>query len=124
MTTFDIEKGKQFLRKREEIKQKERTELFQQAWKDFSRIVELLVTKYKPYRIYCRGSLLDPEKFTKMSDIDIAVEGLSNPLDGLHAQGDAEELTDFPVDLVELERIHPLHVETIRKRGELYYERE
>jgi len=123
MEAFNIEKAKQFLTNREEEKQKELSGLFYQAQEDFQRIVDFLIAKYNPTKIFGWGSLLEPQKFTKMSDIDIAVEGLSGPLEGLHAQGDAEELTMFPVDLVELERIHPLHAETIRERGKLFYER-
>jgi hypothetical protein len=43
---------------------------------------------------------------------------------GLHALDDACKLTRFPVDLVEMERIHPAHAETIRKEGKLVYERD
>lgn len=124
MRAFNSEKAKQSLHKREEEKQNKRMKLFRKAQKDFTRISEMLITKYKPLRLYCWGSLLNPETFTEVSDIDIAVEGFTNPMDGLHAQSDAENLTDFPVDLVELERIHPLHAVSIRTRGKLFYERE
>jgi len=33
------------------------------------------------------------------------------------------ELTDFPLDLVELERIETVHAESIRRNGRLVYER-
>jgi predicted nucleotidyltransferase len=123
MANFNIKKAKENLEKREAQKRSELEKLLVQAQADFERIVEMLITKYRPERIYTWGSLMDPEKFTNMSDIDIALEGLPGPLDGLHAQSDAQEATSFPVDLVELERIHPSHAETIRERGKLVYER-
>jgi len=122
--SFDKEKTRRFLREREAKREEALTRRFEKAQRDFSRIVELIKEKYHPKRIYTWGSLLDRKAFSTISDIDIAVEGLSGPLEGLHAKSDAEDLTDFPVDLVELERIHPLHAETIRERGKLIYERE
>ncbi len=123
MPDFDIAAAKKRLIQQETVKRRAHETLRQQAEEDCRRIVDYLVKKYNPKRIYKWGSMLSPGKFTTMSDIDIAVEGLAGPLDGLHAQGDAEELTDFPVDLVELERIHPLHAKTIRERGKILYER-
>ena len=37
--------------------------------------------------------------------------------------GDAQALTGFPVDLVQMEKIAPEYAEDIRKRGQLIYER-
>lgn len=122
--SFDKEKTRRFLREREAKREEKLTRRFEKAQRDFSIIVELIKEKYRPKRIYTWGSLLDRRTFSTISDIDIAVEGLSGSLEGLHAKSDAEDLTDFPVDLVELERIHPLHAETIRERGKLIYERE
>ena len=68
----------------------------------------MLVRDYQPKRIYQWGSLLHPQHFQEISDIDIAVEGLTDPMDGLHALDDACQLTRFPVDLVELERMDAL----------------
>ena len=93
-----------------------------QAQADFNQIRDMRVRDYHPKRIYQWGSLLTPEKFQEISDIDIAVEGLTDPIAGLHALDDACQLTRFPVDLVELERIHPTHAETIRTQGKLVYE--
>jgi len=56
------------------------------------------------------------------SDIDIAVEDLHDPLAGLRALDDASELTSFPVDIVELDRIDRRHAETILSEGKVVYE--
>ena len=67
------------------------------------------------------GSLLRPGGFREWSDIDIAMEGLNDPLDGLRAADDASVLTEFPVDIVELDRIDPRHAETILREGKVVY---
>ncbi len=83
----------------------------------------MLVKKYRPLRIVQWGSLLRPGGVREWSDIDIAMEGLNDPLDGLRAADDASALTEFPVDIVELDRIDPRHAETILREGKVVYER-
>jgi predicted nucleotidyltransferase len=61
--------------------------------------------------------------FNVISDIDIAFEGLLDRLAGLKIQDAAESMTDFPVDIVELERVHPAIAEDIKQHGRLRYER-
>ena len=101
-----------------------RAEKLLEAQRDFDRIVEYLINEYRPLRIYQWGSLLHTGHFSEISDIDIAVEGLADPLAGLDAAAGAERLTRFPIDLVELERIHPAHAESIKAHGRVVYERE
>ncbi len=120
---FDVQRAKKHLESRQAERREELELLREQALKDMHRIVEMLIAVYNPRRVYSWGSVHKPGTFSRVSDIDIAVEGLAGPIEGLHAQGDAEELTEFPVDLVELERVHPLHAETIRARGKLLYDR-
>ena len=112
--TFDVEAARQALARRGADRQKRERGLASEAQADFCRICEMLVSKYRPRRIYQWGSLLQPERFQEISDIDIAIEGLEDPLAGLHALDDACQLTRFPVDLVEIERIHTAHAKTIR----------
>ena len=120
---FDIEAARQSLRDREKDRQRQLDSLYRKAISDFERIVSHLISKYDPVRIFQWGSLLHRERFREWSDIDIALEGLSHPLAGLNAAGDAQEMTEISVDLVELERIHPLHAQSIRSEGRLVYER-
>ena len=72
--------------------------------------------------IYQWGSLLENRHFSEMSDIDIALEGVMDPvlLSGL--LGKAEQLTSFPLDIVAIEQIHPAYAEYIRHRGKVAYE--
>ncbi|MDZ7318873.1 MAG: nucleotidyltransferase domain-containing protein [candidate division KSB1 bacterium] len=84
----------------------------------------MIIHKYRPAKIYQWGSLLNERLFSEHSDIDIALEGLDSVEDYFALLGDAGEMTSFPLDIVLLEKIHPLHAESIKKKGRLIYERE
>jgi predicted nucleotidyltransferase len=83
----------------------------------------MIVKEYKPLRIYQWGSLLEDRHFSEISDIDIAVEGITDTaaLSGLRAA--AEQLTYFQLDIVAIEHVHPAYAEHIRHRGRVVYER-
>ncbi len=123
MKDFDVVAARASLARREARRKALLDARREQAQRDFDRIVEYLVRDFRPLRIYQWGSLLRTERFSEISDIDVALEGLDDPLAGLHAAAGAERLTDFPVDLVELERIHPVYAASIRQEGKLVYER-
>ncbi len=122
--TFDVVAAKRAFAQRHALRRDRLLALVGQAQEDFCRIIDMLVRDYHPRRIYQWGSLLHPERFQDISDIDIAVEGWEDPMTGLHALDTACQMTGFPVDLVELERIHPAHADTIRKEGRLVYDRD
>ena len=103
MKDRDIEIARHFVTRRRARRREHLDARLEEARRDFDRIVEKLVSDYRPLRIYQWGSLLHGEHFSEISDIDIAVEGFTDPLAGLHAAAAAERLTRFPVDLVELE---------------------
>jgi predicted nucleotidyltransferase len=119
----DLEKVRSFL----EAKARRRYRLLDarlnEAKRDFEKIVRMIRRKYAPRRIYQWGSLLHPERFTEISDIDIAVEGVGSVESFFALLRDAEALSGFPLDIVEIERIHPLHAESIKKKGKLIYEK-
>ncbi|TVR60889.1 MAG: nucleotidyltransferase domain-containing protein [Spirochaetaceae bacterium] len=120
---IDITRARATLERRRQNRAAELAKREKDAHAAVHQILELLLEKYKPLRVYQWGSLLHEGEFREWSDIDIAVEGLSDPLDGLRAADDASRLTDIPVDLVELDRIDPRHAATIRDEGRLLYER-
>ena len=107
-------------RKRAE-KKRRRIELFEKANRDFQRIVAMIIKKYQPTRLYQWGSLLDQNKFKEYSDIDIAVEGITEPKKIFALLDDADRMTEFPVDIVTLESIHSLHANSIRTKGVIIY---
>lgn len=123
VSDFDYESARRFLRRREETRREALRTRLQAARRDFDRIVDLAVEKYRPARIYQWGSLLYPRSFSERSDIDIAVEGIASAEDFLALYGEACALTGFELDLVQLEKAYPAHAASIRERGRLIYER-
>lgn len=121
-SSIDIEKARDFLRRKRQARKEELDRRFARAWEDFRRIAEVIREKYHPRRIYQWGSLLNREQFSEISDIDIAVEGIKTVDQFFAMYGEALRLASFPLDLVEIEKIHPLHARDIRERGRLVHE--
>ena len=68
------------------------------------------------------GSLARGEAWEK-SDIDIALQGLPSAKVYFDLFGDAMDMTTFPLDIVEIEKIEPEYRESIIENGKLIYER-
>ena len=68
------------------------------------------------------GSLLDLEQFDENSDIDIAIEGITEAERYFALLGDAMEMTRFPLDIIQLEKIEPEFAELILLKGKIIYE--
>ena len=118
----DIQRARANLLKREEIRREARRKRFEAASGDFARIVEMIIDRYSPRRIVQWGSLLHPDQFDESSDIDIAVEGITDADRYFALLGDAMALTRFRVDIVQLEKIEPEFAELIRLKGKVLYE--
>jgi predicted nucleotidyltransferase len=123
MEAFDIAGARESLRIRKSELLKERERLFYRASGDCSAIIKMIIEVFNPKRIYGWGSLLDKKMFTDYSDIDIALEGMGSIEDLFELERMAESMTDFPLDIVELEKINPLHADSIRAKGKVLYER-
>jgi len=118
-----VQQAREFIRKKEERIKSEKNPHFEQAWCDFDKIVEMIIKKYNPKRIWQWGSLLDQFFFSNISDIDIAVEGIKDWSTLFAMLGDAEKLTNFPLHLVDIKDVNPIFSEYIKKNGKLVYER-
>lgn len=123
MVEFNIQKARAFVQQKQAKRSQKNHQLFEKAWQDFENIVRVLTQKYHLRRIYQWGSLLDEKQFSSISDIDIAVEGIQSVEQYFQMLEEVDQLTDFHLDLVDIERIDPIHAETIKKRGKLVYER-
>jgi len=119
----DIAKARAFVAEKERRQQTALLRKLRRARSDFQKIVALIVEKYQPLRIYQWGSLLDEFSFSEISDIDIAMEGITSAETFFQIYGDAMDLTDFPVHVVQLEKIEPEFRELIVTQGKLIYER-
>jgi len=93
------------------------------ATEDARAIIELIAVQFSPERIYQWGSVLRQGAFREYSDIDIALEGVTDAGAFFQILKQAEALTSFPVDIVQLETIEPEFADSIRKHGVLVYER-
>jgi len=123
MGPFDMTKARENLKKRREEAAKERKELFYKAEDDCKAIIQMIIEHFNPARIYQWGSLLNKEMFTDYSDIDIALEGMGPIEDVIELERRAEKMTDFPLDIIELEKVPAAHADTIRLKGICVYER-
>lgn len=122
-TSKHIEAARAFQKQKRLAREEELARRHQRALHDFQQIVDMIVNKYNPKKIYQWGSLLSKDKFSEISDIDIAVEGLPDAQAYFDLLADAEKLTAFPLDIVEMESIHELHKKMIIQKGVLVYER-
>ena len=104
MKPVDIEEVRGFLDRRAKQHKKLLMKRLDRAQRDFDRIIQRIINKYDPLRIYQWGSLLHPEDFSEISDIDIALEGIASTEQFFSLLSEADELTDFPLDVVELEK--------------------
>lgn len=84
-------------------------------------LLELVIPKLKEYfstisvkSLYITGSLIVENRFRERSDIDIAVEGLSEDI-YFKTIGDLEEIVDRKVEIIELENCR--FAEKIRTTG-------
>ena len=110
-----------FLQRREKEQQEKRLKFWEQAREDAEQILQYWIENYQPTRIWQWGSLLKQEEFSKISDLDFAVEGL-NSVQMLQLLADAEERSDFPIDLLHWETLTPSVQQLIKLRGQIVYE--
>ena len=119
----DLDQVRAFLAERERRRCARIDERYAQATRDAGAIVSEIAAQVNPRRIYQWGSLLDRKRFSEISDLDLAVEGLNGPAEFFQILGIAMNGTALPVDVVELEKLPADVAERIRKRGALVHER-
>ncbi len=120
VTTDDM---RAFLRRKALAENDRNKALWRQAAQDAEAIIQMIIERYDPKAIYQWGSVLNGDQFSEISDIDIAVEGLNSAERYFALLGDAESLTRFPLDLVEIEHVEPEYAELIRKHGKCVHQR-
>ncbi len=119
--SVNIKKVREKLQKQCIARKKNLDIRFSKARSDFNSIIEMIKKEYSVSKIVQWGSLLNREKFTEVSDIDIAIEGIESAKDYFTLLKNAEKLTNFPLDIVQLERIDPIHRESIEKKGKIIF---
>ena len=120
----DLDRARAFLDAKEVRRQRELDRRFERASRDFENIVAIIVARFAPLRVWQWGSLLDRNSFSEISDIDIAIEGLEGgPATWFALIGEVMGMTDFKLDIMEMERIRPENADHIRQTGRLVHER-
>ena len=122
MAEFHLAQARVYLQPHQQEKRSFRHQRFEAAWHDFHAIVTLLIEHDPPRRIYQWGSLLNEATFSEISDIDIAVEGEFSPEIFFAMVREAEQLTSFSLDFVDLNKMEPEFADIIRAKGRLVYE--
>ena len=121
VTPSDI---KAFFEKKARMRNEANRARWEVASADAASIIAQIAARHSPTRIWQWGSILRPERFTEISDIDIALEGITDPAEFFAILGEAEALTSFPLDIVQLEFIEPEYANIIRRKGKISYERQ
>ena len=119
----DLDRVRAFLADKERRRRLAVDERYARATRDARAIVSEIAAQVNPRRIYQWGSLLNRDRFSEISDLDIAVEGLNGPAEFFRILGIAMNGTTLPVDIVELEKVPADVAERIRKQGTLVHER-
>jgi predicted nucleotidyltransferase len=120
---FDVHKARASLERRANARAQANRVRHEQASRDAAAIIEAIVRDYRPLRIWQWGSVLSPATFGPRSDIDLAVEGITDAETFFRLLGEAMRLTRFHVDVVQMERIEPEFADIIRMKGKVVYER-
>lgn len=121
---FDFQAALRHLEERDARRSQALAKRLAIAQADAKAIIEMIAEKYRPHRIWQWGSLIQTRHFSEISDIDIGLEGLSDPCTIFAVLKDAETMTDFPLDIVELDRMEPEFADIIRMKGRIIYERQ
>jgi predicted nucleotidyltransferase len=100
-----------------------RRELHAEAQRDAQAIVEMIIRRFEPRRLVQWGSVLEGDQFREYSDIDIAIEGITDPETFFEILDAAESMTRFPVDILQLEHVEPAYRDLIMEKGRVVYER-
>jgi predicted nucleotidyltransferase len=119
---FDYAAAKTYLQQKQEQLKAQRFRLWQQAEKDTSEIIAMIISKYSPQKIIQWGSVLDSTQFSEMSDIDLAVAGIES-VAFLQMLADAEKITNFSLDLIRWENIDQCFQKIILMKGKIVYEK-
>ena len=108
------------LRKRHEREKEERFKVFTKLRKNLPHLINI-ITEFNVEKVVLFGSLLDKEKFTECSDIDIGLVGLDKR-DFFKLYSRLTDRISWPIDLVDLDD-DPKFKTKVLERGEIIYDR-
>jgi predicted nucleotidyltransferase len=118
--SFDRVHERERERRRREAQEAAQRRLVNKAQRAANQVIKHVIAEYEPEKIYQAGSLVDSDRFTEISDIDIAISGLQ-PEELEEISQWAEEKSSFPVDILDLDRAEQVHIESITGKGKRVY---
>jgi predicted nucleotidyltransferase len=101
--------------------EKRLTNHFFAAKKTAETVTQYIIKRFKPERLWLYGSILDEDKFSMISDIDIATEGIEWGI-FFKMVSECEKLTDLKLDIIDIESIPEIRRRKIFRTGRLIYE--
>ncbi|HEY4691475.1 MAG TPA: nucleotidyltransferase domain-containing protein [Anaerolineae bacterium] len=112
-----MEKYKRTARERQLAEQRRRDARREHAWELAHQAADLLKREYGVQRVVAFGSLIQPNRFTASSDVDLAAWGLT-PTTWLKAIGAVHSLSsEIELNLVDVECCSPELLAAIERDG-------
>jgi len=94
--SVDPQDARRFLEQKAHEREASLDQRFEDAWAEARSVITMLAKEYGYLRIWQWGSLLDRRRFSEISDIDIAVEGVPDTATFFELYGKAMSLTTLP----------------------------
>ncbi|MDH7579129.1 MAG: nucleotidyltransferase domain-containing protein [Bacillota bacterium] len=117
LTPENMKQYREFLKEKEEQERLALQIRFRCAWDVAKRAAQILYQKYGAARVAVFGSLTDPARYTKWSDIDLAVWGIPDDLFYKAVAGVISMNPDFRIDVVDPEDCSDSLRKAIEKEG-------
>lgn len=121
---FDVGAAARRIRSEEEREARIRLERFRDASRQVDSALAVLRGFPSVRRVILWGSILRPERFSGISDIDICVEGVTDPKEWSRLEQELLQVITLPLDLVSWESLMEPHRESIVARGKVMYEQD
>ena len=101
---------------REQVELQQKKQRYQQGGQIAQQAAALLKERFHARQVWLFGSMLTPHRVHPRSDIDLAVAGLE-PTQYLDAVVELLDLSEFSVDLVQVEYAQPSLLDVIKQNG-------
>ncbi|MBN2340846.1 MAG: nucleotidyltransferase domain-containing protein [Deltaproteobacteria bacterium] len=120
--SVSIEEAARFQQEKAREQSEKCAALHARASADFARMVTFIRKQYPHVGIFQWGSILQPDSFDELSDVDIALTEVTSPREYFEIQGTLMKMTDFPLDCIELDKISPENREMLLRKGKWIHE--
>lgn len=119
---IDISAAAKRMRQQDAEQAAERSARYAVAQEDLGRVLEILRRYPAVKRVRTWGSMLRPDRFTELSDVDVGVEGVDSPQVWSQIERELLDEVRLPLDLVRWESLMEPHRKSIEARGKVVYE--